>query len=183
MIDFSNVTGITIPEGRVRVIQIGGVQMWKGSALNLVTTSIDTDGSIYNGTGYMEDYRLNSSGVVTAQSDAIHSGFIPYTWGGVIRAAGSTATIGVSGHYIAFYDESFTCVKSITSSSVATSSGTYGSYSQRDDGTYLLTVINLDTFFEVNYPDIDTSTIKYVRVSMPVCKGDDFIVTIDEEIV
>lgn len=182
MIDFAKVDRVTIPEGRVRSIRIADVQVWKSAFLNLVPTSIDTDGTVYNDVGYMENYRLNSSGGLSSSGGAVHSGFIPFTFGDVIRAAGSKAAISTSGHYIAFYDESFACLKSITTSAIVNASSTDSSYVARDDGTYLLAVGTLEAFFSTNYSDIDTSTIKYIRVSMPDCSGDDFIVTLNEEI-
>ena len=183
MIDFANVKAITIPEGRVRLIHIAGNQAWKGAALNLVKTAIDIDGSVYNETGYMEDYRLNSSGAITVQNGAIHSGYISYTFGGAIRAAGSTAGLGASGQYIAFYDAGFACVKSVTTSSIVNATASESTYELTQDGIYILTVLNISAFFEKSFADIDTSEIRYIRVSMANCSGADFVVTIDEEII
>ena len=44
---------------------------------NKVPSSIDTDGSIYQGHGYIEDYRLSASGELSAQTGSITTGFIP----------------------------------------------------------------------------------------------------------
>ena len=53
---------------------------------NKIPTSIDTDGSIYNGCGYKNGWRINSSLVEKEQSDCGITGFIRVTDGDVIRA-------------------------------------------------------------------------------------------------
>lgn len=181
MINWANVKYLKIPEGNAKAISIGGVQVWKSGYLNLVPTSIDSDKSIFNGTGYKENTRLNSSGALSTSSASgcIVSGFIPYS-GGVIRAKGSTAAIGQSGHYVAVYGDNFNCLKSATSSSIA-AYAKYGSYAQQSDGTYLLTVSNPALYLSENY-SIDIANVKYIRVSMPSCSSTNFVVTIDEEI-
>lgn len=181
MINWANVKYLKIPEGDAKAISIGGVLVWKSGYLNLVQTSIDTDGSIFNGTGYKENTRLNSSGALSTSGagGCIVSGFIPYS-GGVIRAKGGTAAVSQSGHYVACYDANFTCLKSATSSSIA-NYAKYGSYAQQSDGTYLLTVSNLALYLSENY-SIDINKVKYVRISMPSCSAANFVVTIDEEI-
>lgn len=180
MINFADVKYLRIPNGVVKAISIGGTLVWKSGYLNLVPLSIDTDGSIYNGKGYKENYRLNSSGVPSALNGAIHSGFIPYTAGGVIRAKGCTVPVSQSGQYVACYDANFNCLKSATSSSIA-AYAKYGSYVQQSDGKYLLTVSDLALYLSESY-SIDINNVKYVRISMPSCAAADFIVTIDEEI-
>ena len=70
--------------------------------------TVDEEGNIYNETGYMTDYRLNSSGGISAAAGAIHSGYIEYN-NEVIRIYGTTdATPGYSGNYIVFYDSAGT---------------------------------------------------------------------------
>lgn len=43
---------------------------------NLLPTAVDTDGSIYGGKGYVEGYRLNSSGTLTQEAGRFTTGFI-----------------------------------------------------------------------------------------------------------
>lgn len=56
---------------------------------NQVAISLDTDGSIFNEKGYIENGRLNSSGIVVQDNlegyNYIATGFIPFNWGDVIR--------------------------------------------------------------------------------------------------
>lgn len=44
---------------------------------NLLPTAVDTDGSVYGGKGYVEGYRLNSSGTLTQEAGRFTTGFIP----------------------------------------------------------------------------------------------------------
>lgn len=78
---------------------------------NLVYTSTDTDGSIYNGTGYKNNVRLSSSGGISssAQNGSVTTGFISINGAlDVIRIAGvewKGATAKYDGHfYFNYYD-------------------------------------------------------------------------------
>ena len=109
--NFSNVKKITIDAGDVKQIAINGVVVWQGYT-NLVPTSTDTDGSIYNGVGYKDGVRLSSSGGISSSSQpaGTTTGFIP--WNGadtdIIRMKGVEwlgAAEKYNGHfYINFYD-------------------------------------------------------------------------------
>lgn len=48
----------------------------------------DTDGSIYNGTGYITGHRLNSSGNLSSADSGLTTGFIPVKNGDIIRLDG-----------------------------------------------------------------------------------------------
>lgn len=52
---------------------------------NQLPISTDTDGSIFNGIGYKNNYRLNSSGNVVAYTGRVVTGFIPCKRGDIIR--------------------------------------------------------------------------------------------------
>ncbi|MBQ7491180.1 MAG: tyrosine-protein phosphatase [Clostridia bacterium] len=69
---------------------------------NEIPISTDEQGNIYNGTGYKEGYRLNSSGVETAASGQNVTGFIPFTQGKQIFFDGFTGAEGSNGG-ICFY--------------------------------------------------------------------------------
>lgn len=140
---------------------------------NRVDDSIDTDGSIYNGTGYQEGYRLNSSGTTTQASGAINSGFIPYN-GEVIRVWGTTnSTVGYSGNYIHCYDSSFNLINGADMSNAVNVGGTWESV----DGKYMLT-FDPSTG---NYA-ADFAKAAYIRCGFAVCTGENFVVTLDEAI-
>ena len=76
---------------------------------NLIPTSIDRDGSIYNGVGYKNGYKLNSSGAETARADRTVTGFIQFQFGQTInfdRFAGTESSNG--GLY--FFASDFSCI-------------------------------------------------------------------------
>ena len=138
------------------------------SYTNLVPTSINADGSVYNDTGYKEGYRLNSSGGESALSTAICSGYIPYN-AQTIRVYGSTnATIGATGNAVQLFDSSFNFIQTFTASAVS------GISYEELNGKYLMT-------FEPSVND-KFSTAAYIRVGFNSCSGADFIVTLNEEI-
>lgn len=146
------------------------------SYTNRVLTSIDTDGSIYNGTGYKEGYRLNSSGVPTSLANAVHSGFIPYN-GEVVRVWGTTnANNAASGNYIGMYGSDFAKIYVVDGNNAVSYGGTW----TNKDGKYMLT-IDPAKITNTAFKDYLASA-KYIRASMPNCTGADFVVTLDEEI-
>ena len=163
---------------------VGGV-----SYTNLVPTSTDTDGSIYNGTGYKDDTRLSSSGGVsgTAQTGSVTTGFIPWTSCGVIRIKGAVWDNAIASHhyYLNFYnaDKSFNC--GMTSRDAIVSAGSGDAYSHivrtYDEATGITTI---DTSPCATYNSAITNAAKnasYFRINA-TGKGADLIVTVNEEI-
>lgn len=77
---------------------------------NQIPISTDTDGSIFNGVGYKQGYRINSSGnVATAASaeitfDCFCTGFIPVKGGDVIRFSGAYVEGNNSGTDSCYYN-------------------------------------------------------------------------------
>jgi hypothetical protein len=178
MMNWANVDYLQIPDGLVKSIAIGGVQVWKRRFLNLVYTSTEADDvTIYgDGKGYIPNQRLNSSGVPTTSGagEAIHTGFIPYK-GGAVRVKGSTASGSSTGNYVCCYDANHNHIRYVTMHNC-------GTYELQSDGTYMLTVGagGLANWLSSNFSI--TTPIAYIRVSMAKCTADNFIVTIDEEI-
>lgn len=77
---------------------------------NKILTSIESDGTPYNGgTGYKEGYRLNSTGVEKAASDLVVSGFIPYNGENIELTIPNIATTN-SYNYLHLYDSSFVMI-------------------------------------------------------------------------
>ena len=66
-LNFKDYIYLDIPEGRVKQIarKSDGLVLWKQGYTNQVPKSTDTNGSIYNGTGYKDNTRLSSSGGVS----------------------------------------------------------------------------------------------------------------------
>ena len=156
---------------------------------NQIPISTDTDGSIFNGTGYMEARRIGSSGAVGTLSDANASkaafvtGFIPIKNGDVFR-----------------FKNCFICTQSVSDTSVygiATWNlriGYYGSSKEFKNvdtwtdiatGTYASGVVDSGGLCrELTFNEkIDSSGYKYVRFSLApddVANVADAVITINE---
>ena len=76
---------------------------------DLIPTAIDTDGTIYNGTGYMDGYRIGSGGTISASSNFMHTGFIPFRFDECLWAFPESASTSrlYMPEYIHFYDKDF----------------------------------------------------------------------------
>jgi len=132
MINFSGVKSITIPEGVVKQIQA----TFGGEGTNLAQTAIDTDGTIFNGLGYIDGYRMSSSGNTVEQADYCLTGYIKYSVGDAIRIYSEVTNVESGGQYVAVYDASFSliAVQYLTS---MVSTGAIVATAQAD-GTYVL---------------------------------------------
>lgn len=155
---------------------------------NLVPTSTDTDGSIYNGTGYKDNTRLNSSGGVSgsAQNGSVVTGFIPFKNTDVIRIKGAEwldATTNHTGHYyINLYDSN----KVFIARGCMSSQAYQTDYSTQVSATYDSTT-GVTTFSIIN-PTGDTGNFRlaaqkaaYFRINA-YGKGSDLIITVNQEI-
>lgn len=72
VINIPTVTGVI-------VIQIAAAEI--PSYTNQIPISKDASGNVFNGTGYKEGYRLNSSGAEVAASDYVVTGYMPFKLG------------------------------------------------------------------------------------------------------
>lgn len=109
--NLANVKAVVIPEGSVRQIaSADGTVLWKSGPTNQVPLSIDTDGSIYQGTGFLSGYRLSSSGVLKATDTTSVTGYIPARGGDVVRVSGCWwYNPGFAGsNYVCAYAADFT---------------------------------------------------------------------------
>lgn len=143
---------------------------------NRVPDSIDKDGSVYNGTGYQEKYRLNSSGLTTEAAGAVHSGFIAYD-GEVIRVYGSThSNSGNNENYVILYNSNF-------DKHYVLNAGNWisvGAVWSELDGKYMLTIDPAAITNAVTRAAL--AEAEYIRCSMASCSGADFVVTLDAPI-
>ena len=146
----------------------------KQSYTNLVPTSTDSSGSVYNGTGYKDGYRLNSSAEEVSTDGLGYSctvtGFIPFTQGRTIRIGGSGILWNNYGAEIAAYDSSYA---KLSNGVIA-----YQHAGNENLGTWVTDEANSVVCFT---PCVDYSSASYIRVSA-IGSGEDLIVTIDEEI-
>lgn len=106
--DFSQVKKITIPEGEVKQIAVGGNVIWKGGYTNLVLKSTTDPGgtALYNGTGWQDGMRWSSSGgKVSSQPGGRLTGWMPFKPGATIRIKnfGLTRSGYVGGCYFVWY--------------------------------------------------------------------------------
>lgn len=167
---------LTVDGVEMASLSINGVPVWEAppSYKNQVPISIDTDGSIYNGCGYKELLRLNSSGIVKEKTNSVVTGFIPAKGGDIVRIAGVNWAFSSSANYICAYDSAFTHIGAGTSQGSIYSTRVWESMTAEGE----MGIIKLEPL----------DSIAYVRVSS--CgdntkqeKGSAMIVTINEEIV
>ena len=85
--NFSQVKNFLIPEGKVIKVELNNQIVWQAFT-NHVPLSINSDGTIYNGTGYKDDYRIRSGGADQATSHNACTGFIKVSAGDIIRFSG-----------------------------------------------------------------------------------------------
>lgn len=151
--------------------------------VNQVPISTDTDGSIYNGTGYKDNARLSSSGGVsgTAQAGSVVTGFIPYSQPSIVRIKGATwlgeSAINSSTHwYINFYKSDKSLIEALASS--AYSNGTFGDGITYDAATGVTTfdMSNMGEAFMVRI-----ASAAYFRINAKG-SGASLIVTVNQEI-
>lgn len=153
---------------------------------NLVPTSIDTDGSIYQGTGYLQNYRVNSSYILTAFKNLVTTGYIPYKQGDIIRMCdvswipedfGETDNTDLYC-YIAFYDKDFNGLGSVNAT--VNGGASFGICGALESAHHVTTDNFGVTTFNMYFTD--ESQIAYFRISA-YGYGGDMIVTTNEEIV
>lgn len=152
---------------------------------NQIPLSIDTDGSIFNATGYRQSYRINSSGAVATALSGMDdpdnwfvTGFIPVKGGDVVRFKGAYVEGTTGGANTRFYDASknatdYGFTPNSFSAQYDAVAAQYGpvEYDTSAQRLYSFTVPNTTS----------ASTIKYVRFTLRG-QGADAIVTVNEEI-
>lgn len=190
--DLSAYKAISINGVAMKKILIGGVEAWRRAIVNLVPTSIDTDGSIFNGTGYKDGYRLSSSGGLSSQTYTTTTGFIPCKSTDVIRMGGlSYKTISATYNYLAFYDANFTLLGSINIYKESSTSTGYAQVARGimgiNNGVKPPTEANGITTFDNHYFKSDADKVAYFRINgqwetNSGKGGKDLIITVNEEI-
>ena len=143
------------------------------SYTNQVPISTGTDDNVFNGTGYKDGYRINSSGEEAALSGFTVTGFIPFTKGQTIRIGGEGITFDAYGCLVMFYDATKTYLVNtgIDYSKIGTES--YGTWTTETTSVFCLDPND-------NYPTSLTGD-GYIRVSAKG-SGTNLIVTLDQAI-
>jgi hypothetical protein len=147
------------------------------SYTNMIPISTDTDGSIYNGTGWKTGYRINSSGNVTAQGGYEMTGFIPFKKGDVLRGnegiiglISSDGNASLTGYnVIALYDSNKTFIKTVGLGANYTAPD--GVTLEADDSFVFDSSVNTDV----------TDAVAYVRVTTQNITATS-IITVNQEI-
>ena len=144
---------------------------------NLLTAAIDTDGSIYNGVGYLTGYRLGG-GANGAMSGYTVTGYMPAGDGTsfVIRTSNKYGISSSAYSRVALYDASFTFITGAEIQLAASTLTNAGyTYETGDQGGF--TMIDL-TSWRKNY-----SNAAYWRMSTAsTCIDSSTVITLNEEI-
>lgn len=154
---------------------------------NLVPISADTDGSVYNGTGYKDDARLSSSGGVSssAQTGSVVTGFMPWQSKGVIRIKGASFPNETSAHYyLHFYNASKTFIiggDDDTYYGGMAGNGAYAGVSIVYDSATGVTTIDLSEISSSTTIGDAVINAAYFRLNAKGT-GADLIVTVNQEI-
>lgn len=180
-----------LPDGYIYAYQkIGGYN-------NLVTTSIDKDGSLFNSTGYIAGQTLNASdagATTTEKSGVVATGYMPVKYKDVIRMSGTTWK-NSSGSKIMFFDKNFMGVGgyqgngyTIMSPTSVTGEANNKSVLQDKSLQSVSTVDGVVTF-NLKFYDVDTGNngwsgnrVAYMRISASG-SGSDMVVTTNQEII
>ena len=134
---------------------------------NLVPLSISRNGGVYNGCGYMNGIRLNSSGETVESRQSCVTGFIPFTYGKKLSVYGSKGPLGTFGQYVATYDNAFAFIGVVYMESLS------GITAIADEN-------NIYTFTANTTQNIFTNA-SYIRVSLNPCEGRDVVVWLGGE--
>ncbi len=184
--DFSSFKKLTIGGVELKQLFIDGIQVWKSGHTNLVPTSIDVDGSVYNGTGYKENYRISTSSGKESSggTDGTLTGFIKVQPGDVVRFASKGAVINWfidnATNIFAYYDTT-----RATKLGHTRSRNTYCDYAGVCNSTNsVVTEEEYRKKYRITVPN--DSSIEWIRICVygpNGAAGADLIVTVNEEIV
>lgn len=146
------------------------------SYTNLLPSATDADGSIYNGVGWKEGYRINGSGEPEEINGSYLTGFIPIKMGDIVHLKnvkwqyGVTTGLSSANQRVSFYDANKTQLAQATGTSLG---GVLSGV--KDDN-------NIWTQFTVkNFSGVTLDKAAYFRLNCAEISGDS-IITVNEEI-
>lgn len=174
----TDITASAYSNGTISIAEVTGNVVITVTAIkqvnyaNLVRTSIDSTGAVYNnGKGYKDDTRISSSGSESGQSGFAASGFIklpadgqPYT----LRLGGDGITWAEYGCQVCVYDSDFTKLDVSMNYGKVGDVG-YGTWDTSENTAFTLTMNQGHQF----------TTAQYMRISAKG-SGANMIVTINE---
>lgn len=174
--DYGNkkINVIRIGRGESRVVPIN--HSLAVSYTNQLPISIAEDGSVYNGKGYKEDTRINSSGVDAGEAGWCVTGYLPVKVGDVIRFKNMNFFLGTEDltyprSHFAFYGEDFSYLAKSDDYTPGNlpSSAWSPVYSENGD------------LIQATIPTSYGSVVKYIRITAREL-NEDSIITVNEEI-
>lgn len=149
---------------------------------NQVPISIDTDGSVYDGKGYADGYRFNSSGEQAAQAGTCVTGYIPYNKADVIRMKGVEMQAETLHCGFMFFDSNFNKLCGWHAPNTVAGPNGYALYNGSNFSgipTYSEDNNGITTYQFTNF--VSSCSPSYVRI-FAIGNGADMIVTLNEEI-
>ena len=153
--------------------------------LNLVPTSFDETGAVFNSIGYKNGYRVRSAGTVVEHEPAMCTGFIPCKPGDTLYVYPAFSGVNAADA-INFFDSNLTCLGQITASDSAGSG--YASMGKQGYGICVgngaaYTPILNNGVSELTLGSSTDSRIAYVRITHTTAELEDLdylIVTVNK---
>lgn len=176
---------LSVPTSDVSVI-VTAIEVVELPYTNQIPTSTDTDGSVYNGTGYKKDTCLSTSGADSAKTGYVATGFIPipdistdYNGGHIILRLKNTEADAGAYTRICFYDSSKTYLGLLYGTNLAEGNQTSANkdtYNKGSDG-YLAVIDISDYIWYLKASGKGTTA--YIRFC---CAGidSDSVITVNE---
>ena len=156
-------------------ISITAVASKEATYTNLIPTSTDSSGAIFNTVGYKDGSRLNSSGAETSDGNHMSvTGFIPYTQGQTIRLGGANIAFNEYGCMLYFYKADKSGIAGFDYNKVGNEN--FGVWDTTEEGSIFSLVPNASKIPNVAYFRISAS----VRNAGDT--GEGMIITLDERI-
>ena len=163
-------------EGKTVTFTVTGVAEHKYT--NQVPVSIDTDGSVFNGKGYIGEKRLSSTGILKDAEYVSATGFIPASSGAKVGIKGTAWDS--SSDYVCAYKSDFSFISALNGQ------GAYnGGTITRENDVTIVTLLNNSDIAYVRVSALhDSDDAGYSSVKTPKeGPGSYLIVTVNEEII
>jgi hypothetical protein len=178
----TDITSSAYSNGTITIAKVTGNVVITATAIkqvnytNLVRTSTDSSGAIYNGTGYKDNTRISSSGNESVENGFCATGFIKLPGNSksfTLRLGGEGISWNVYGCQMCVYDSSFIASStSMNYSQFVSQNAGYGTWDTTEaNSVFALTVAENHAFTKA----------AYMRISAKG-SGGNLVVTINEKI-
>lgn len=142
----------------------------------LISKSIDSDGSIFNGCGYKDGMRISSNGNIQEHSVYGITGFIPYTLKGRWYLTLDTEKALFNVEYVHYYDEAFNWI----GSTIGVASKVYNSEIYNRDTDHIGMALYFSNSPGSANQSYDRSKVRYFRMSFYNIGGSGFIESVGD---